>query len=70
MKGPMERAPPNSMETEARLRRLNLEIWNDVRRDLQKQQDRDAIADLLIDLNLVLIDRDIEEHARTLAPSV
>ena len=69
-KGPMERAPPNRMEIEARLRRLNLEIWNDVRRDLQKQQGRDAIADLLIDLNLILIDRDIEEHARTLAPSV
>ena len=66
----MERTPPNRMEREARLRRLNLEIWNDVRRDLQKQQDRDAIADLLIDLNLVLIDRDIEEHARTPAPSV
>ncbi len=65
-KGPMERAPPNSMEIEARLRRLNLEIWNDVRRDLQKQQGRGA-SDLLIDLNLALIDRDIEEHARTLA---
>ena len=66
----MERTPPNRMEREARLRRLNLEIWNDVRRDLQKQQDPDAIADLLMDLNLILIDRDIEEHARTPAPSV
>ncbi len=66
----MERAPPNRIEIEALLRRLNLEIWNDVRRDLQKQQDRDAIADLLMDLNLILIDRDIEEHARTPAPSV
>ena len=67
----MERTSPNRMEIEARLRRLNLEIWNDVRRDLQKQQDRaNAIADLLIDLNLILIDRDVEEHARTLAPSV
>ena len=65
----MERTLPYRMETEARLRRLNLEIWNDVRRDLQKQQDRDAIADLLMDLNLILIDRDIEEHAHTPTPS-
>ena len=66
----MERTPPYRMEIEARLRRLNLEIWNDVRRDLQKQDRANAIADLLIDLNRVLIDCDIEEHARTLAPSV
>jgi hypothetical protein len=68
----MEHTPPYRMEIEARLRRLNLEIWNDVRRDLQKQQDRDAsaIGDLLIDLNRILIDCDIEEHARALAPSV
>ena len=66
----MERASPNRIERDALLRRLNLEIWNDVRRDLQKQQDRDVIADLLIDLNRVLIDCDVEEHARTLAPSV
>jgi len=52
------------------LRRLNLEIWNDVRRDLQKQQNSDAVADLLMDLNLILIDRDIEEHARAPAPSI
>jgi hypothetical protein len=69
-KGPMERTPPNRIETEARLRRRNLEIWNDVRRDLQKQDRANAIADLLIDLNLALLDRDVEEHARTLAPSV
>ena len=66
----MERASPNRIERDALLRRLNLEIWNDVRRDLQKQQDSDAVADLLMDLNLILIDRDIEEHARAPAPSV
>jgi hypothetical protein len=66
----MELRPPNRMEQEARLRRLNLEIWNDVRRDLQKQQDRDAIADFLMDLNLILIDRDVEEHSHTPTPSV
>ena len=65
----MERTPPYRMEIEARLRRLNLEIWNDVRRDLQKQQ-QDAIADPLIDLNRVQIDCDMEEHARARAPSV
>ena len=66
----MERAPPNRIEKDALLRRLNLEIWNDVRRDLQKQQDSDAVADLFMDLNLILIDRDIEEHTRAPAPSV
>ena len=66
----MERAPPNRIERDALLRRLNLEIWNDVRRDLQKQQYSDAVADLLMDLNLILIDRDIEEHARAPAPSI
>ena len=66
----MERAPPNRIERDALLRRLNLEIWNDVRRDLQKQQNSDAVADLLMDLNLILIDRDIEEHARAPAPSI
>jgi len=66
----MERAAPNRIERDALLRRLNLEIWNDVRRDLQKQQYSDAVADLLMDLNLILIDRDIEEHARAPAPSI
>ena len=66
----MERTMSSRMEIEARLRRRNLEIWNDVRRDLQKQDRANATADLLIDLNLALIDRDIEEHARTRAPSV
>jgi hypothetical protein len=66
----MERTMSSRMEIEARLRRRNLEIWNDVRRDLQKQDRANATADLLIDLNLALIDRDIEERARTRAPSV
>jgi hypothetical protein len=66
--GHMEYAPPESMEIEARLRRLNLEIWNDVRRELQshgeweyRPHDADAVGDLLMDLNLALIDRDIED---------
>ena len=55
-------APDEGMEVEARLRRLNLEIWNDVRRDLQRrgglaygEHSGDAVADLLMDLNLALI---------------
>jgi hypothetical protein len=58
----MEHPSPDSVDVDARLRRLNLEIWNDVRRDLQRrgamaygEHSGDAVADLLMDLNLALI---------------
>ena len=58
----MEHPPLDRTEIEARLRRLNLEIWNEVRRELQRRSGReygghngDAVADLLMDLNLALI---------------
>ena len=59
---PMEYPAPDRTEIEARLRRLNLEIWNEVRRELQRCDERkygehngDAVADLLMDLNLALL---------------
>jgi RNA polymerase-binding protein DksA len=71
----VERTTPTDIEIEARLRRRNLEIWNDVRRELQKHGEQryeeliqgagdvadDATAGLLVDLNLAEIDRDLEE---------
>ena len=71
----MEHASPDRNNIEARLRHRYLEIWSDVRRELQKHGDQqyedlvqgsgdvvdDATADLLVDLNLTEIDRDIEE---------
>jgi RNA polymerase-binding protein DksA len=71
----VEHASPDRNNIEARLRHRYLEIWTDVRRELQKHGDQqyedlvqgsgdvvdDATADLLVDLNLTEIDRDIEE---------
>lgn len=71
----MEHASLDRNSIEARLRHRYLEIWTDVRRELQKHGDQqyqdlvqgagdthdDATADLLVDLNLTEIDRDIEE---------
>ncbi len=71
----MQHASPDRHNIEARLRHRYLEIWTDVRRELQKHGDQqyedlvqgsgdvvdDATADLLVDLNLTEIDRDIEE---------
>ena len=71
----MEHASSDRNNIEARLRHRYLEIWTDVRRELQKHGDQryddlvqgsgdvvdDATADLLVDLNLTEIDRDIEE---------
>ena len=71
----MEHASPDRNNIEARLRHRYLEIWTDVRRELQKHGDQqyedlvqgsgdavdDATADLLVDLNLAEIDPDIEE---------
>jgi RNA polymerase-binding protein DksA len=66
---------PNRAQIEARLRNRYAELWTDVRRELAKhdsQQYADlvqgagdaedaATADLLVDLNLSEIDRDVEE---------
>jgi RNA polymerase-binding protein DksA len=71
----VEQAAPNRDEIAARLRNRYAEIWTDVRRELNKHEGEqyeelvagagdphdDATADLLIDLNLAEIDRDIEE---------
>lgn len=71
----MEHALPHRSEIEARLRHRYAEIWTDVRRELEKHEGQqyedlvqgagdpedDATADLLVDLNLAEIDRDIEE---------
>ncbi len=71
----MEHASLDRSSIEARLRHRYLEIWTDVRRELTKhdgQQYEDlvqgagdvqdhATADLVVDLNLAEIDRDIEE---------
>jgi RNA polymerase-binding protein DksA len=72
---PVEHASRNRDQIEARLRHRYVEIWTDVRRELQKHDGQqyedlvqgagdavdDATADLLVDLNLAEIDRDIEE---------
>ena len=71
----MDQALPNRDAIAARLRHRYAEIWTDVRRELQKHEGQryedlvqgagdtvdDATADLLVDLNLAEIDRDIEE---------
>jgi DnaK suppressor protein len=72
---PVEHASLDRNSIEARLRHRYLEIWTDVRRELQKHDGQqyedlvqgagdaedDATADLLVDLNLAEINRDIEE---------
>ena len=71
----MEHPSNNRNEIEARLRHRYAEIWTDVRRELQKRDEQryedliqgvgdiedEATADLLVDLNLAEINRDIEE---------
>ena len=71
----MEQGLPDRSIIENRLRRRFEEIWTDVRRELEKHgkqryvdlvqgagdAEDDATADLLVDLNLAEIDRDVEE---------
>jgi DnaK suppressor protein len=68
-------ASPDARIIETRLRRRYQEIWNDIRRELGKYDERrfeelvqgagdaedDATASLLVDLNLAELDRDVEE---------
>jgi DnaK suppressor protein len=71
----VEPALRNRDEIAARLRHRYAEIWTDVRRELEKHEGQqyedliqgagdahdDATADLLVDLNLAEINRDVEE---------
>jgi DnaK suppressor protein len=71
----VEHPSNNRNEIEARLRHRYAEIWTDVRRELQKRDEQryedliqgvgdiedEAMADLLVDLNLAENNRDIEE---------
>jgi RNA polymerase-binding protein DksA len=71
----MERALPDPSVIEARLRERYLKLWADVGRELDKHDQQqhedlvqgagdaedDATANLVVDLNLAEIDRDVEE---------
>jgi DnaK suppressor protein len=71
----VDQAAPNRNAIANRLRHRYAEIWNDVRRELEKHDGQqygdlvqgagdpedDATANLLVDLNLAEINRDIEE---------
>ena len=71
----MDRALPDPSVIEARLRERYLKLWADVGRELDKHDQQqhedlvqgagdaedDATANLVVDLNLAEIDRDVEE---------
>lgn len=71
----MNPASPAVKTIEGRLRRRYQEIWTDIRRELDKHDEQhyrdlvqgagdpedDATANLLVDLNLSELDRDVEE---------
>lgn len=71
----MNPASPAAQQIETRLRHRYEEIWSDIRRELGKHDEQryrdlvqgagdpedDATANLLVDLNLSEVDRDVEE---------
>ena len=71
----MNTASPAAKTIETRLRRRYEQIWTDIRRELGKHDEQhyqdlvqgagdtedDATANLLVDLNLTELDRDVEE---------
>lgn len=71
----MDPASPDARSIENRLRRRYEEIWTDIRRELGKYDEQryrdlvqgpgdaedDATANLLVDLNLTELDRDVDE---------
>lgn len=71
----MDPASPTAKTIETKLRNRYNEIWSDIRRELDKHEEQqyqdlvqgagdpedDATANLLVDLNLSELDRDVEE---------